>query len=379
MAAQYDVIVIGLGAMGTATCHHLARKGARVLGLEQFGIPHANGSSTGFSRMIRMSYHEHVNYVALLRSAFALWRDLERESGQKILHVTGGLYMGAPENAALRGAMRAAREFGLPHELLDAAALAKRFPQFHLPRHYRGMLEANAGFILPELSIASHAILSLRAGADLRGHEKVRSWSSAKTGVRVTTDLGTYQAAQLVLCGGAWTDALVRDLGIPLRVTRQVLAWVWPKKPALFELGRLPVWQIYRADGSAHYGFPMMPDNPGFKLAHHKPGLETTADTVPRQTLPGDEATIRPILAKMIPAADGRLLALRTCLYTNSPDGHFIVDRHPHRPRVWLACGFSGHGFKFAPVIGQALADLATSGSTSHPIDFLGLARFAKS
>ncbi len=378
MALPYDVIVIGVGSMGSAACYHLARRGVRVLGLEKFDIPHGNGSSTGFSRMIRMSYHEHPDYVPLLRSAFELWHELESESGQKLLYLTGGLYMGPAEGETVGGALRAARKFSLPFELFDHAALRRRFPQFHVPEDFVGMLETNAGFVLPEASVAAHALLALRHGAELHGREAVARWSANAAGVEVVTERATYQAGRLVFCGGAWTDQLVRDLGVPLRVTRQVLGWVWPKNPEAFELGRLPVWAIDYLDGTSHYGFPMMPDNPGFKVAHHSPAQTVDPDAVPRALLPGDEDTFRILLRKQIPDADGPLLSLRTCLYTNSPDSHFIIDRHPEDFRVLLACGFSGHGFKFATVVGKVLSDLAADGSTPHPIGFLGLARLRR-
>lgn len=376
MSASYDVIVVGLGAMGSATCYQLAQRGCRVLGLERFDIPHGHGSSTGFSRMIRMAYHEHPDYVPLLRSSFELWRALEQEAGQTLLHLTGGLYLGPAEGEVVGGALRAARHFKLPHMKLDRDEVRRQFPQFSVPENFVGLLEENAGFLSPERAIALHAWLALRHGAQLHGHEPVERWSADGEGIEVVTTKGTYRAGQVVFCGGAWTDRLVRDLGVPLRVTRQVLGWVWPKRPELFELGRLPVWTIDALDGSMHYGFPMMADNPGFKLALHRPGLTVDPDHVPRSVLPGDEETFRRVLENHIPEGNGNLLSLRTCLYTNSPDAHFIIDRHPAQPRAIMACGFSGHGFKFAPVIGEALADLVTEGETQHPIGFLGLQRF---
>src|SRR5580698_544528 len=190
MAAHYDVIVIGVGAMGSAACYHLARRGVRVLGLEQFDIPHGNGSSTGFSRMIRMSYHEHPDYVPLLQSAFKLWHELEAESGQKLMHLTGGLYMGPAEGETVGGAVRAARKFSLPFELFDHATLRRRFPQFHVPEEFVGMLEPNAGFVIPEASVAAHALLALGHGAELHGREAVTGWSANASGVEVVTDRG---------------------------------------------------------------------------------------------------------------------------------------------------------------------------------------------
>jgi len=376
MNKHYDVIVVGLGAMGSAACRHLAGRGVRVLGLEKFDIPNSNGSSHGFSRMIRMAYNEHPDYVPLLKSTFALWHELEAESGQKLFHVTGGLYIGPPDGQTVGGSLLAAKTFGLPYELLDRATLRRSFPQFTVREDFVGMLEENAGFILPEKAVAAHALLALRDGAELHGHESVKAWSADDSGVRVTTDRGEYHAGRIVFCGGAWSDKLVRDLGVPLRVTRQVLGWVWPKKPEAFGLDRLPVWMIDHLDGSCHYGFPMMPDNPGFKLAHHHPGLPTDPDTVQRTPMPEDEQTFRPTLQTQIPDADGPLLSLRICLYTSSPDSHFIIDQHPAHSRVILACGFSGHGFKFSPVVGQVLADLAINGKTDHEIGLFCLGRF---
>jgi sarcosine oxidase len=371
----FDVIVIGLGAMGSSACYHLARRGVRVLGLEQFDIPHALGSSHGSSRMIRLAYYEHPDYVPLLRRAYALWDELEAVSGQKLLYRTGGLYMGPREGEIVGGSLRSAREHGLPHELLDREAIRRRFPQFQIPEEWVGLLEPEAGFLVPERVIAAQAQAALRASAELHGRETVLEWDADANGARVRTNKGEYHAGHLIFCGGPWSGKLVRDLGVELKVTRQVLGWVWPRQPDAFALGRLPVWAIDRLDGTIHYGFPMLDDVPGFKLAQHGPGAATDPDRVARDPQPGDEETFRPVLRQMIPAADGPLLSMKVCLYTHSPDGHFILDRHPTHDRVTLACGFSGHGFKFASVMGEILADLAMTGRTALPADFLRLKR----
>lgn len=373
----FDVVVIGLGAMGSSACYHLARRGVRVLGLEQFDIPHALGSSHGSSRMIRLAYYEHPDYVPLLRRAYQLWDELGSLSGQKLLYRTGGLYMGPREGEIVGGSLRSACEYGLPHELLDRAEIRRRFPQFQIPEHWAGLLEPEAGFLVPEQVIASYAEAALRGNAELHGRETVLDWSTDQKGVRVRTNRGEYAAGHLVFCGGPWSGKLVRDLGVELKVTRQVLGWVWPRDPDGFALGRLPVWAIDRLDGTIHYGFPMTADVPGFKLAHHGLGAITDPDRVAREAQPRDEETFRPVLRQMIPAADGPLLSMKVCLYTQSPDGHFILDRHPTHERVTIACGFSGHGFKFASVMGEALADLATRGTTALPVGFLKLDRLA--
>lgn len=381
---KYDVIVVGVGAMGSSACYHLARRGASVLGLEQFDIGNGLGSSHGFSRIFRLAYFEHSDYVELLRRALELWGQLESDSQQKLLYATGALYMGHPACQLIRGSLQVAIEHNLVHETLDRDALQQRYSQFHLPPDFVGLYEQTAGFLVPERVVAAQAEQALRHGGHLRGHEPVVSWEASGSRVTVKTPRSSYEADHLVFCGGAWSDDIVDDLGPPLKVTRQVMAWVWPQQPQLFALGKFPVWAVDVNDPQEpqgiHYGFPMMADNPGFKIALHWPASPTEPNTVDRRLQPGDEETFRPFLAKVLPDADGPLLSLRTCLYVNSPDSHFIIDRHPNQRRshnrVTIACGFSGHGFKFASVVGQVLADMALNGKTELPIEFLGLSRF---
>lgn len=378
MSTSHDVIVVGLGAMGSAACWRLAKRGVRVLGLEQFDIPHARGSSHGHTRMTRTAYHEHPDYVPLLRRANELWREIEAEKGVNVLHLTGGLYMGKPDGEVVSGALLAARRHGLAIQSLDRAELSRRFPQFHLPDDHVGVLEEQAGYLQPELAISAFAVAAMRLGAELHGHEPVLEWSDEGSHVLVKTPRGEYSAERILFCGGPWSGKLLGELDLKLTVTRQALAWVWPRRPELFGHDRLPVWAVGRDDGGLHYGFPMRVDSAGFKIALHAPADETDPDRVNREPTPADEATVRPFLQTTMPDADGPLLAIRICLYTNSPDHHFIIDRHPAHERVVLACGFSGHGFKFASVIGEVLADLATGGATHLPIQFLGLSRFEK-
>lgn len=378
MSTSYDVIVVGTGTMGSAACYHLAKRGQRVLGLDRFGIPHSQGSYHGHSRMIRTAYSEHPDYVPLVLRAYQLWHALEDESGRKLLHQTGGLYMGRPESELVAGSIQSSRQHSLDHELIDHKQLAERFPQFELPDNYLGLWDPHAGFLLSELAVATYAEFALRHGAELHGHEPVVSWEKSGNGVKVTTPKAHYQAGSLVLCGGAWSNRLVRDLGVPLRVTRQVLGWLWPRDPDAFSLGTLPVWAIEDEKGNFYYGFPMMAGSLGMKVGHHWQAAETDPDHVEREPVDGDEDDFRPMIRQFVPAADGPLLSLAVCLYTNTPDSHFILDRHPRHPNVVIACGFSGHGFKFASVMGEALADLAIEGETDLPVDFLGLKRFDK-
>ncbi len=376
---RYDAIVVGVGSMGSATCLHLARRGARVLGLEQFGLPHAHGSHHGYTRMIRLAYHENPHYVTLVRRAFDLWQELERHSGQKLMHVTGGLYMGTPDCSLVAGSLAAARQHGLAHEMLDHDTLAQRYPCFNLPDRHVAFYESLAGLLLPQDCVAAMADQAMRRGARIHGHEPVLDWSCDDRGVTARTARATYQADTLIFCGGAWSGRLLGQIGVSLSVTRQVMGWTWPADPDQFALGRFPTWAI---DPDAdqyeglYYGFPMLAVNPGFKIAAHIPATPVDPTTFVHDAQASDEDVFRPALRRLVPDADGPLLSIQTCLYTNSPDGHFIIDRHPNHPRVLMACGFSGHGFKFAAVVGEALADMAVEGETELPIGFLGLSRF---
>jgi len=381
VADAFDVIVVGVGSMGAAACHELSRRGARVLGLEQGSLPNSHASFAGATRAIRLSYAEHPDYVPLLRGAYERWENLGTECGRELLQLTGALYMGPPEGELVSGARRSAEEYGLAHSVHDHSDLSKNWPQFQLPENFVGLHETRAGYLLSEQAVAAYIEGALRGGADLRGHQAVIGWSADESGVTVKTENAEFHAGHLVITAGAWTGQVLSDLAVPLTVTRQVLGWVWPDTPDDFTADKFPVWVV---DGNAgagvHYGFPITPDGSGgvgLKLALHWPSTETNADTVERGAVAGDEAEIRDGLRRFIPTGDGPLLSQRVCLYTNSFDGHFIVDRHPEHSRVSLACGFSGHGFKFASVMGEVLADLASAGKTDWPIGFLGLSRFA--
>jgi sarcosine oxidase len=378
MASAYHTIILGVGAMGAAAAAHLARRGLRVLGLEQFDIPNALGSSHGQSRLIRLAYYEHPHYVPLLRRAYALWRELEGLSGTRLLHVTGGLYLAPPGHELVEGSLRSAAEHSLPIERLTAAMVRSRFPVFTPPADWEAVLEPDAGFLLPEKAVAAHAAVALRHGAELRTREPAVGWSADEHGVAVRTARGTYTAERLIVTAGAWTGHVLPELAPRLRVTRQPIVWVWPRDPAAFALGRFPCWCAASPAGGLVYGPPMLADEPaplGLKVAHHFPGRETSPDAVDRGVLPGDVDAMRETLAALLPAADGPVLSHRVCLYTNSPDHHFVVGRHPGHANVLVAGGFSGHGFKFAPVIGEALADLAAGGGTELPVAFLGPGR----
>jgi sarcosine oxidase len=365
----YDVIVIGLGGMGSAAAAHLAARGAQVLGLERFGPAHDQGSSHGGSRIIRQAYFEDPAYVPLLRRAYELWDQLEPDSGRDLRTQTGGLYLGAPDGPTVAGSLGAAREWDLPHEVLDAAEIRRRFPTMTPADDEVGLYEAVAGFVRPEQTVTAHLELAARRGAELRFTEPAVSWAASAEGVTVTTPAGSYTAGHLVVCPGAWAPEVLADLEVPLTVERQVMYWFQPDDGVdRFTPDRHPVW--IHGDGALQsYGFPAMDGpNGGAKVAFFRHGKVTTAETVDREVHPEEVEFIAEHLRALFPTLPGRLLAAVPCLYTLTPDHHFVIAPHPRHDRVTVACGFSGHGFKFVPVVGEILADLALTGTTSHPI-----------
>lgn len=376
---QPDVIILGLGAAGSSALFHLARRGASVLGIERFGIAHSRGSSHGLTRMIRMCYSEHPDYVPLLRRSYELWRELESESARSLLHITGGLYLGRVTDEAVSGALTAAARHSLPHELLPLADVNRRFPSFRVPDDFVGFFEPSAGYVLPEQAVESCISLARGHGAAIIEHAPVTRWDASRTSVRVTVASGeVHEARTLIIAAGAWASRIVPDLGVPLRVTRQLMAWTSPERPELFEKPGFPVWAVSAPDGSIHYGFPNLKDGeggPGFKFAHHKAGEAADPDTL-RPPSTDESRPLLDFLSRTIPRACGPLLSLRACMYTSTPDQHFLIDTHPAFENVLIASPCSGHGFKFAPVMGEVLADLATTGTTRHPIGFLRADRF---
>jgi len=368
-----DVAVIGLGAMGSAALHQLARRGQRVMGFEQFSPGHERGSSHGETRIIRLGYFEHPSYVPLVRAAIPLWHALERESGKALLHVTGILEMGAPDSTLVAGTLRSAQTHRLPHEVLDAAGLARRFPAFRLPPHFVGVFQPDGGILAAEPAVAAQVALARAAGAEVRTNETVRTIEPASGGVRIVTDRTTITAGQVVVAAGPWIKQLLPGLAVPIRVTRQVVGWFAPSDAALFARGRCPVFMIENANG-IFYGFPAGP-RPGIKFAKHHSDEAVDPSAAARPMDGADETLLRGALAAHVPSANGALLDAQTCRYTMTPDGDFILDRLPGAPAVIVASPCSGHGFKFAPVIGEILADLAISGATRHDIGRFSLAR----
>ncbi len=372
--SDLDVIVIGGGGMGTAAAFHLARRGARTLLLEQFTIGHSRGASHGESRIIRLAYFEHPDYVPLVQEAYRLWREVEEESGLALLTRTGGLELGAPESTLVRGNLASATRHSLAHEVLDAAEIRRRFPPFHARDGTIGVFQPDSGILAVERCVETHATLARRHGAQVHEAEEVRAVQPDGEGVRVETSRGRYFAQRAVVAAGPWAGQLLADLGLPLTVARQPVCFFAPEHPERFEPSRFPIF-IWEIPGHFYYGFPTF-GRPAVKIAHHGGGERTTADSVDRSIRPEDEALLRLFLDEYLPDAAGPRVDGSVCLYTNTPDSDFIIDRLPGAPQVAIAAGFSGHGFKFATVVGKILADLAIDGRTSRSIGRFRVGRF---
>ncbi len=374
-AANFDVIVIGLGGMGSAACYELAARGLRVLGLEQFGFVHDRGSSHGHTRIIRTAYFEHPGYVPVLQRAWGRWYDLEQASGVHLLTECGCLNIGRHDGDLVRGVQHSAKEHGLLIDVCDALEMQSRFPQFEFGEEYQGVYEHQAGSLHVEECVHAHLDGAKRAGAQLHDFEPVREWTASNAEVRVRTEKGEYRAAKLVITAGPWAGQLLAHHGRRLRVMRQAPHWFGTSDDRSFRRYRCPVYIAEIPDGY-YYGFPVI-DRRGHKIARHYGANEiVSVDEIDRTGHPHDEAVLREFISKHVPKANGALHHSEVCIYTLSPDRHFIIDRHPEHPNVAIATGFSGHGFKFAPVVGEILADLTTQGRTDLVIDMFRMTRF---
>ena len=375
VAQRFDVIVVGVGAMGSAVCRHLAKRGQRVLGLERFDIPHAMGSSHGVTRIIRMAYFEDPSYVPLLARSYQLWRDLEAEAGERLLVITGGIDAAPEDHLVFQGSLASCRLHDLDHEVLTGAEVGERFPGYRLPENHMAVLQPDGGYLLSERCLVAHVAAAQSDGAEIHAREQVLGWDAGDSGVVVRTTRSEYRADRLVITAGPWSGGLVeaiRDLAVP---ERQVLAWFQPIRPELFTRDRFPIFNVEVTEGH-FYGFPVE-TIPGFKVGlYHHLLEEVDPDHMAREPNPADEAPLREFTKRYFPDAAGPTMTLKTCLFTNSPDEHFIIDQHPDSDRIVLAAGFSGHGFKFSSVVGEILAELSIDGETSHDIGLLRLDRF---
>jgi sarcosine oxidase len=315
-----------------------------------------------------LSYFEHPSYVPLLRRAYSLWRDLERESGLALLHVTGIVEIGSPESTLIQGTLASAKLHDLPHDVFAAPDLMRRFPAFRVPSDYIGMFQRDGGWLAVEPSVTACIALAQAAGAQIRTETRIDAVERHGSGVRIRVGREVIDAAGAVVTAGPWTASVLPTLRHALRVTRQVMAWFEPAQSISITSPDFPVF-ILESRYGMHYGIPAKAPGEPVKVAKHHHRDETVdPDDYDRSVSADDEALIRSALADYVPALNGRMRAAQACLYTMTSDGHFLIDPLPDSPSVIVASACSGHGFKFAPVMGEILADLATTGRTSHDI-----------
>ncbi len=374
---RFDVAVIGLGAMGSAACVHLAQRGVRVAGFERFAFGHDGGSSGGRSRIIRKAYFEDVAYVPLLERAYVLWRELERRTATQLLDMCGVLVVGDAAGGVANGVMSAAHERGIAVHTFDTQELRRAYPQLRIGDGEIGILEPDAGMVAPEAAIAAHLRLARDLGASLNEHMAVARWETMRDGiVRVAfTDGRAIEATRVIITAGAWAPQLLPGAGLPLDVQRNVQYWFDATTDA-FSRERFPAFFLDRSSLPAPlYGMPDTGD--GVKIALHGFGEATGADALKRTVEATEVEAIREIAESFMPGAAGPLRSSKACMYTNSPDRNFIVGMHPASPSVIIGTGFSGHGYKFAPAIGEVLAQLALDGGCAQDIGFLRPERLA--
>jgi sarcosine oxidase len=359
-ADRYDAIVVGLGAMGSAIAFEVARRGQRVLGIDRFEPPHNMGSTHGKSRIIREAYFEDPGYVPLVARAFEKWGEIESLSGRRIFERTGGLMLGPPDGRLVSGALASAKEHRLQHEVLDAQEVMKRVPGLRAMADMIGVVEPRAGVLQPEVAVTAYLELARKYGATIMTNERVVGWEACDSGLRVTTELRAYECERLIIAAGAWTSALVPDLGVNLTVERQVQHWFRPAATI-----RTPIIMCEYAPGRYWYSIPDRGE--GIKVAIHHEGSTVDPETVDRTVRTEEVAYVRALLRTYMPDADGPLIESSVCLYTNTPDERFLVGRHPAHPNVEIVSACSGHGFKFASAIGEIVAERVTSGSGRQP------------
>ncbi|MBX3354555.1 MAG: N-methyl-L-tryptophan oxidase [Phycisphaeraceae bacterium] len=390
MRRTCDVIVIGLGAMGSAACASLAASGLRVLGLEQFTRGHDRGSSHGGSRVVRWTYFEDPAYMPLLMRAREGWAEVEATSGQRLLDLCGVVYVGDPKGEVLEGVRRSGRDYGIAVEELDRDACRERLPWFAVPEGAAAILEPGGGFVRPEAAILAQLRLAEGHGAVIQEGEKVESIEEHGASVRVETVAEEYDAAAVVVTAGAWTGRLARACGADLRPTRQVMAWIDGSKAASESSmpparADMPVWFFEDGPRGPFYGIPDRgasserasgPFPPGAKVARHLPGEAIDPDAPRRAPTDEEVADLADAMRRLVPGASGPVSGSALCMYTMTADANFIIDRVPGTRAIFLAAGFSGHGFKFAPVVGEILTGLVARGGTGYDIGFLRADRF---
>jgi sarcosine oxidase len=372
---KWDAIVIGCGVMGAAVSYNLASRGLRVLNLERFGVNHKFGSSHGKTRIIRLAYYEDPRYVPLLRRAYDSWKDVESRSGKKLLQITGGLMIGREDGELLPGVLKTARIHGLRHELLPSSEAERRFGAFTIGRDYSAVFEPSAGILFSEACVRAFVGLGSEAGCEFRFSEQVKGWRGGAEGIEVETTSGAQITERLVLCAGAWNGELLHGL-VPLQCERQVPLWFSSRGRDVFSPPKMPVFIAEEEKGVFYYGIPDV--GHGVKVARTHGGEFSEPDSVRREVSDADIEPVREFVRRRLRELDGIPIESTTCLYTNTPDLNFAVGPLPGDPRVVVVSACSGHGFKFASVLGVVVADLVTDKKPAFDLSFLRVDRFLR-
>ncbi len=381
MTEPFQVGIIGLGAMGSSALYHLAQAGQNVIGFDRYLPPHQLGSSHGRTRVIREAYFEDPAYVPLLQRAYTLWAELEtaaKTAGiagpEPLLQLTGGLMIGPRDSELVKGCLASARQFHLDYELLDPGDLQAQVPMFKLSADFAAVSEPRTGYLHPEACIKTHLELAQRAGALIQAPCEVFGWQAIEKGFLIKTATGTVRVDKLVIAAGAWLERLVPELRLPLNVTRQALFWFEPKDAELFQLGKFPVFLLQIDQGRHLYGFP--DEGEGFKVAVHAPGEAFDPDQLRgSEVRPEEREEIIELLRQYLPAAQGTLLKTAVCLYTNTPDQHFLIDQHPQHSDLLLLSPCSGHGFKFSSVVGEIAKNWALNQAQGQDLSLFSIKR----
>jgi monomeric sarcosine oxidase len=371
--AAFDVIIIGGGTMGTAAAWSLGKRGRRALVLEQFQHIHSLGSHSGETRIIRHAYAESPEYVPLVQHADRLWQELEAETGETVLIRAGGLELAAPGHTHARDARLAADLHGLRYDWLSPQEANRRWPVLRVPDDWDALFSPDSGFLLTEPALRAMGLAAKSLGATFIEDTAAYRWGAAADSVWIDSATERFEAASLIITAGAWSTKLLQDLGLPIEVRRKTLWWQQVSDREAYQPDRFPVF-ITDADIGSIYGFPIY-GAPGLKIANHAGGEPVEPESVDRTTRPWENRDCLDLAALLLPGVQSHVVKSAVCLYSVTPDTDFIVDRYPALPHVALGAGFSGHGFKFAPAIGEMLADLVTSEAAASPLR-LSLARF---
>ena len=371
--ANWDVIVIGLGGVGSAAAARLAARGCRVLGIDQFEPVHKRGSSHGRTRMIRQAYFEHPAYVPLLRRAYELWDELERQTDQRLFHRTGLAQWGPADGVVVPGVLRSAAEHGLQIEEYSASEATRRWPAMRGDEVWKVVVEPNAGYLRVEACVSAHLELAARNGATLRHGQAVAEWRTEGDSVVVVTDQGEERAERLVIAAGPWSRQVLGEMNVPLQVLRKHQYWFAPTGTGFDESSGFPCF-FHETPYGYFYGFPSS-EGSGVKVARHDGGQQIDGPTATHPADPVDQEMVQRYLSEYLPGIGSELREQAGCYYTMTPDENFVVDCHPEHQQVVVVAGLSGHGFKFASVLGELACQLAMEKTTSLDTSLLSIQR----